>query len=332
MHHTTDLVITKGSFAKLCITGNGPICESYHFHRPAPLLPSTPVMKLRLLPSKPSRAYPESEKKNKKKEKSDDAAAVDPLGYGRVAIVTGCASGIGLACTQLLLAHQFSVCGLDAAPFDYNLLLEAHHGRFHFTRRDLTEPGACEEGVRICLHTFGNRVDLLVNVAGVMDNFASADAVTDDVWNRVLAVNLTVPVMMMRSAIPFMRERGGSIVNVASTAGVSGAVAGVAYTASKHGLGIRCNAVLPGAIDSSIGKAIISGAGAGGDDKAGTAAWDAEAFAEVEPVHALQARPTEATPAITPHEVARTIIFLSSDAARTLNGVSLPVDQAWGVV
>ena len=78
---------------------------------------------------------------------------------------------------------------------------------------------------------------MLVNVAGVMDNFSSADAVSDEVWERVMAVNLTVPVKMMRAVLPLMKERkDGVIVNVASTAGTSGAVAGVAYTASKHGL------------------------------------------------------------------------------------------------
>ena len=81
------------------------------------------------------------------------------------------------------------------------------------------------------------RIDLLVNVAGKMDNFSSADAVTDDIWDAVLAVNLTAPVKMMRSVLPFMKERKtGVIVNVSSTAGVSGAVAGIAYTSSKHGL------------------------------------------------------------------------------------------------
>ncbi|OIW33698.1 NAD(P)-binding protein [Coniochaeta ligniaria NRRL 30616] len=262
---------------------------------------------------------------------------IDPLGYGKVAIVTGCGSGIGLATAQLLLAHQFRVCGLDAREFDYNLLRVEDHGRFHFTQGDLTRPGACEEGVRVCVAAFGARVDVLVNVAGVMDGFASADSVTDEVWDRVLAVNLTVPVRMMRGVIPFMTGvaggRDGVIVNVASTAGVSGAVAGVAYTASKHGLigatknvawrfrneGIRCNAVLPGAVESSIGKTI-----AGGLDEVG--------FEQVKPVHALQARPTDGAPIITAMEVAKTIVFLISDQARTINGVSLPVDKAWGVV
>lgn len=78
---------------------------------------------------------------------------------------------------------------------------------------------------------------MLVNVAGVMGSFSSADGVTDSEWDRVMAVNLTVPVKMMRAVIPFMLEKkSGVIVNVASTAGVSGAVAGIAYTCSKHGL------------------------------------------------------------------------------------------------
>lgn len=87
--------------------------------------------------------------------------------------------------------------------------------------------------------------------------------------------------------------------------------------------GIRCNAVLPGAIDSRIGKAIAAGHG---DE------WDIEAYAQVEPVHALHAQTSESTPKVTPLEVAQAVVFLATDQARTINGVSLPVDQAWNVV
>nr|XP_036577539.1 bacilysin biosynthesis oxidoreductase bacC [Colletotrichum truncatum]KAF6784537.1 bacilysin biosynthesis oxidoreductase bacC [Colletotrichum truncatum] len=263
---------------------------------------------------------------------------IDPVGYGKVAIVTGCGSGIGLACTQLLLAHQYQVCGLDIRDFNYSLLQESDHGRFHFHRADLTELRACEDGVYASIASFGRRIDLLVNVAGVMDSFSSADGVTDVEWDRVIAVNLTAPVKMMRAVLPFMKEKStGVIVNVASTAGLSGAVAGIAYTCSKHGLigatknvawrfrkeGIRCNAVLPGAIDSRIGKAIASGHA---DE------FDIEAYAQVEPVHALHAQTSDSTPNITPLEVAQAVVFLATDQARTINGVALPIDQAWGVV
>ncbi|CAK7242152.1 MAG: hypothetical protein STHCBS139747_003632 [Sporothrix thermara] len=292
------------------------------------------------------------------------SAIVDPLGYGKVAIVTGCASGIGLACTQLLLAHQFSVCGVDRAPFDYALLRVADHGRFHFHQADLAQdPGACDEVVRICLHASERndqprRIDVLVNVAGVLDNFASADTVTDAMWDHVLAVNLTVPVRMMRAVLGPMKEQnstgggggGGSgsgsgvIINVASTAGLSGAVAGVAYTASKHGLigatknvawrfrheGIRCNAVLPGAVDSSVGQAIANRVDEG---------LDTAGFAEAAPVHALQAQAgsskapsSNGATSITALDVAKSVVFLLGDQASSINGVCLPVDKAWGVM
>ncbi|VBB87113.1 Putative reductase [Podospora comata] len=261
---------------------------------------------------------------------------IDPLGYSRLAIITGCSSGIGLAATQLFLSHQFQVVGLDIAPFDYDLLRVEDHGRFHFHLGDLTLPGQIEEGVRIA-HHFGGRVDVLVNVAGILDTFSSADTLLDPDWDNVIAVNLTVPVKMMRAVIPYLKQRpeGGVIVNVASTAGRSGAVAGVAYTASKHGLigatknvawrfrneNIRANAVLPGSVDSSVGNRITK-----------EQRVDLEGYRAVEPVHALQANPIAPLPPITALEVAKTILFLVSDQARTINGVELPVDRAWGVV
>ncbi|TDZ30350.1 mRNA decapping complex subunit 2 [Colletotrichum spinosum] len=182
------------------------------------------------------------------------------------------------------------------------------------------------------------RVDFLINVAGVMGSFSSVDSVSDDEWERVMAVNLTVPVKMMRAVLPVMKENGsGVIVNVASTAALSGAVAGIAYTCSKHGLigatknvawqfrkeGIRCNAELPGAVDSRVGEAVAAGGGE---------SFDAKAYAQVEPVHALHAQASGTDASIAPLEVAQAILFLGTDQARTINGVSLPVDQAWCAV
>jgi NAD(P)-dependent dehydrogenase (short-subunit alcohol dehydrogenase family) len=84
---------------------------------------------------------------------------------------------------------------------------------------------------------FRDKIDVLANVAGVMDSFEAADVITDYEWDRVMMTNLTVPTRMIRAVLPFMKaKRTGSIVNVASKAAVSGAAAGVAYTTSKHGL------------------------------------------------------------------------------------------------
>jgi len=106
-----------------------------------------------------------------------------------------------------------------------------------------------------------DKIEVLANVAGVMDSFESAETVTDAQWDRVIGVNLTVPTKMIRAVMPMMKaNKKGSIINISSKAGSSGAAAGVAYTASKHGLlgvtkqtawrfrkeGIRCNAIMPG--------------------------------------------------------------------------------------
>ena len=90
---------------------------------------------------------------------------------------------------------------------------------------------------RFLLIHHSERIDVLANIAGVMDSFSSADTITDAEWNRVIAVNLTAPTKMMREVLPFMKaKKHGCIINVSSKAGVSGAAAGIAYTASKHGL------------------------------------------------------------------------------------------------
>jgi NAD(P)-dependent dehydrogenase (short-subunit alcohol dehydrogenase family) len=82
-----------------------------------------------------------------------------------------------------------------------------------------------------------DKIDVLANVAGVMDAFAAADVYTDEEWDKVIGVNLTVPTRMIRAVLPIMKaKKSGSIINISSKAGLSGASAGLAYTTSKHGL------------------------------------------------------------------------------------------------
>jgi NAD(P)-dependent dehydrogenase (short-subunit alcohol dehydrogenase family) len=176
----------------------------------------------------------------------------------KVVIVTGCSSGIGLATTRILLDRGARVFGIDISPFSQGA---GGKEAFTFHQVDLTKSDAANEAVAVCLREYGPKIDVLANVAGIMDAFGSVDTVKESEWERVLSINLTVPVRLMAAVLPSMQEhKGGAIVNVASRAALSGAVAGVAYTASKHGLvgatknvawrfhndGIRCNAVLPG--------------------------------------------------------------------------------------
>ncbi|KAI8940014.1 hypothetical protein NX059_003736 [Plenodomus lindquistii] len=121
-----------------------------------------------------------------------------------------------------------------------------------------------------------------------MDLNASIHSMTDAMWERCISINLTAPMNLMRAVIPYMREqKSGSIFNVASKAGLSGAVAGVAYTASEHGLidasknvawryrteGIRCNVVAPGGVATGITGSIDM------------SKFDLEAMETMKPIH-----------------------------------------------
>jgi NAD(P)-dependent dehydrogenase (short-subunit alcohol dehydrogenase family) len=146
--------------------------------------------------------------------------------------VTGSSSGIGLATAKLAVEEGAKVLGIDvsAAPEALGNLPTTD---FQFLQIDLTKADAPSTVVSNAVETFGGRIDALLNVAGVMDNNASADSVSDDMWDRCIAINLTAPVKLMREVLVVMKEqKSGSIVNVGSKASVTGAAAGVAYTAS----------------------------------------------------------------------------------------------------
>jgi len=124
-----------------------------------------------------------------------------------------------------------------------------------------------EAMINTAVNTYG-RLDVLVNNAGIMDRATPVADCSDELWNRVMAVNLNGPFYACRLAVPIMQKQGGgSIINTASVAGVRGGAAGVAYTSSKHAVlgltkniagyyakdGIRCHALCPGAVATAIG-------------------------------------------------------------------------------
>lgn len=166
-----------------------------------------------------------------------------------------------------------------------------------------------------------------------MDAFTSAHNFTDAEYNRVMGINLTAPLSLMRAVTPHMlSQKYGRIINICSKASLSGASAGIAYTVSKHGLlgatkhaafrykndGITANAVLPGSVGTNISTSI-------------QAQMDMESFMVCQPVHALNKIEGKEL-AVTAEEVARAVVFLAGEGSGAISGVALPVDCAWSTI
>ncbi|KAF9888238.1 hypothetical protein FE257_008807 [Aspergillus nanangensis] len=251
----------------------------------------------------------------------------------KVSIITGASSGIGLAAAELFLKLGASVYGVDISPVASRL---ERHERFRFQQLDLRQRSSPPAVVEDCQQAFGKRIDVLLNVAGVMDTFASVDSMDPTVWERVLAINLTVPALLSGQVVNVFKEQpsGGSIVNVASVAGIRGGVSGAAYTASKHGLvgltkniawrfnreRIRCNAICPGGFATGITNSLDM-------SKIDPAAWETLA-----PIQALHAPDKTLESMAQPEEAANLMAFLASDAAKEINGAVIPIDRAWSTI
>lgn len=187
----------------------------------------------------------------------------------KVALVTGSAAGIGRAC-----ALNFARRGLDVVVNYTRSENEARQvvadaegqgARALLQQCDVSDDAAVGRMMDGVAEEFG-RLDIVVNNAGTTRfiNHSDLAALTEEIWDRILAVNLKGPFFVTRAAVPLMRRRGGgAIVNVSSVAGVVGAGSSIAYAASKGGLNImtkslgrvlapeiRVNTVCPGPVDT----------------------------------------------------------------------------------
>ena len=153
---------------------------------------------------------------------------------GNTAIVTGAGSGIGRACVLQLAGEGARVVGCDVSADGLAVTTEqlaAAGLEATLLTADVTLQGDVDRVVAAA----EGRVDLLANVAGVMDHFLPLDEVDDATWEQVLGVNLTGVMRLTRAVLPLMREAGsGAVVTVASEASLRAGSAGVAYTCSKH--------------------------------------------------------------------------------------------------
>lgn len=242
---------------------------------------------------------------------------------GRTAIITGAGSGIGRAAARLFATEGATVIASDIAG---DRLQELAGELSAFDLCTVVGDVTREQTVRELIDAAEGRVDILANIAGIMDGVLPADEVDDETWQRVFDLNVTAVLRTTRAVVPLMRERGaGSIVNIASEASFRGSVGGAAYTASKHAVvgltkstafmygpqGIRTNAVAPGAVMTGLDVSWRSDYGVSRTGPVLQATMSAPASAE---------------------QVAGTVAWLASDEAANINGVILPSDGGWSAV
>jgi NAD(P)-dependent dehydrogenase (short-subunit alcohol dehydrogenase family) len=246
----------------------------------------------------------------------------------KVAIVTGGASGIGRTIARRFASEGAAVVVLDryaeGAAATAHAISEAG-GLGVDLAGDVTDDAVAQEATSCAIDTFGT-IDVLVNCAGWGGGGAGAAASFDlDLWHTSIAINLTGPFLMMRHAIPAMLSRGGgSVVNIASAAGLVGMAGTYAYSAAKGGLvnltrsiavtvarkGVRVNCICPGVTDTPMldvvrehpqSDAIMA------------------SYMRLQPIGRLA----------TPDEIANAALFLASDESKFVIGAALAVDGGW---
>lgn len=235
---------------------------------------------------------------------------------GRRVLITGAGSGIGLATAQLFAAEGAQLALLDRDGASARRAAATTGGSAF--EIDVTDEAEVERVVAAAAAAMTG-LDGVVNSAGIMcsDKLAETSLET---WNRVIAVNLTGTFLVCRAAVPHLRQcEGATVVNIASAVALLPTVAGGVYAASKAGVAvltkslaaelapeIRANAVCPGAADTPMGNAALSGL-----DDAGRAA-----FAKRYAIGRLSR----------PDEVASAILFLTSAESSSITGIALAVD------
>lgn len=235
---------------------------------------------------------------------------------GKVAIITGSASGMGLEEAQLFAREGAKVVIADVnaeAGKKVASDINAEGGEATFIEVNMRDGASVQALVDKTVETYGS-LDIVVNNAGIFDKYASILDTSEEQWDLILDVNLKGIYLMAKAAIPGMIERGGgTFVNIASVAGLVAAKGGAAYTASKHGVigltkhmvseyakdGIRTNAIAPGTIVTPLIKDVVANI------------------------------PTDPVPMRRfgqPNEVAELAVFLASEEAQFMNGAIIPID------
>ncbi len=246
----------------------------------------------------------------------------------KVAIVTGASSGMGRAIARLFAREGANVIAVARRTERLEELAkeaEGYAGKIVPYVGDMLIKEKVEGMIDEAVRQFG-RLDILVNNAGIMDDFSPVGEFSDEMYEKVMKLNLEAPFYSMRKAIKvFEKQGGGVIINIGSVGGLFGGRAGAVYTASKHGLvgltkntafhygnkNIRCNVICPGAITTEVSSGEFM------------QKINMQAMSNMQKGTVLINHPG------TSEEIADVALFLASDSSTYINGQAISVDGGW---
>lgn len=246
---------------------------------------------------------------------------------GKVALITGGASGIGLGTVELFVAEGAKVVAADIQDEKGAMLEKRFPGQVAYAHCDVTSEAEIEAALQKAKTEFGG-LDILFNNAGISDRMTSIGEITADGWSWIFDILVRGPALGMKHAVPLMLERGGgSIINTASIAGLQAGFGPIAYSTAKAGVihmsrvaaaqlspqKIRVNAICPGLIATSIFGASFGLPREVADQMAARVAENAAAAQPV-PKAGL------------PDDIAQAALYLASDAAAFVSGTHIVVD------
>ncbi|MEJ2469793.1 MAG: 3-hydroxybutyrate dehydrogenase [Desulfuromonadales bacterium] len=246
----------------------------------------------------------------------------------RVAIVTGAASGIGLAVAESLAGNGYQVVMADVNAAAGQAEAERIGG--HFIKVDLTDATACRALVDETVAKFGG-VDVLINNAGIQ-HVSPVENFPEEKWNFMIALMLTAPFLLIKYCWPHMKRKGwGRVININSVHGLRASEFKAAYISAKHGVtgltkttaleggpyGITVNSICPAYVRTPLVDNQI-------DDQAKTHGIPREDVIET-----IMLKKAAVKRLIEPEEIGQAVLYLCSDAASCMTGVSLTIDCGW---
>ncbi|RKQ29334.1 SDR family NAD(P)-dependent oxidoreductase [Oceanobacillus halophilus] len=245
--------------------------------------------------------------------------------HNKVAFITGAGSGMGEAQARLFAKEGAKVIAADINVEGVKKVVEqikSAGGDALEVEIDVSNKSSVEAAVNKGLQQYG-KIDILSNTAGILDGYAPTLETPEDLWDKIININLKGVYYVTNAVLPQMIEKGqGTVINIASIAAFVAGGGGAAYTAAKHGIagytkqlsfdygpkGIKANAIAPGAVETGMTKQIFE-------------EGSADVMEAVNSVPAGRYGQAE--------EIANVALFLASEDSSFMHGAIVPVDGGW---